>query len=1019
MHDMPNYTSPVSLIPGTTLQFLDFAVSFRELGRLQRAFREERRTEDADGARRTVLHCLEPDGDGGFRDMLTGESAIPGYELDARRSLDTWLGHWLPVPFLRLCNSTWPDGGERFEQGPSNWARAYLTRSEEDPDRLRLVLAFDMGLEEPPADGGGACCALSPADAAAHAAFRLARHVRDNGWFLNTGWVDEWLATIFRRSRKARRTDVPDNELEYLAQYFVFLDVLAAVTADITVQVINPDRDAPVDVDLVLDIGNSRTTGILVETLPQRITNLNDSYPLRLRDLSRPENVCAEPFETRVEFAEATFGNDALSRRSGRRTPAFTWPSAVRVGPEACRLSTRAVCAEGMTGLSSPKRYLWDERPRRQCWRCNTGGGPEPMVTRGLFARRVNEHGTPLCCFDDPRLRRNPFLRNGPQEAAFESHFTRSSLMMFMLSEVLLQALLTVNAPGGRIRRELPNVPRRLRQVIFTVPSGMPLAERRIYRRWVDWAVRTLWEAMGLRDFYVAPQARAVRADHRLSPTVRCEWDEATCTQLVWLYNELTRKFQGDAHHLFGLAGTRREGFGPRPSLRAATLDVGGGTIDLSITTFELESDESAAARIRPHPAFRDGIGIAGDDVLREVVNNHVLPAIADAAVALGAPDGRSLLARLFGRDVMDGTQENRNRRARFIRQVAAPAALSLLAVYERAELAAGEAVCSGLLGDFFRGGSVLPVGDTEEARSAAEAALHPKPSEAVVRYVEDAVNRLLPEPVFRLMEVPLRVDLRAVDRTVRETVARPLADLCEVIRLYNCDVLLLTGRPSRWPGVIASVFAAFPVPPDRIVPMCRLRVGNWYPFADELGNITDPKTTVVTGAILCSLAEGRLEGFSFDVSRLRLKSTARFIGEMDINGRIGRPKVWFEVDTDNPAPTEQTRQVMFAGPAAVGFRQLEVERWTTSRFYLMDFVDEEARRRASGRLPYTVTLRHTLADPEEQPDRERDEGELSVEEVQDRNGDAVPLRDVEIRLQTLPLDEGYWLDTGIVYQAV
>ena len=232
-----------------------------------------------------------------------------------------------------------------------------------------------------------------------------------------------------------------------------------------------------------------------MEPLPQRITNLNDSYLLELRDLSRPENVYSDPFETRVEFADAHFGNDALSRRSGRRMPAFAWPSAVRIGPEAARLATQAVCAEGSTGMSSPKRYLWDERPWQQTWRYNTGGQNEPMVTRGLFARQVNREGTPLACFDDPLFKRSPALRRQEREPAFEAQFTRSSLMLFMVGEILTQALVTINAPATRSRRELPNMPRRLRRIIFTVPTAMPVAEKRIFRRWVSWAVRVVWYA--------------------------------------------------------------------------------------------------------------------------------------------------------------------------------------------------------------------------------------------------------------------------------------------------------------------------------------------------------------------------------------------------------------------------------------------------------------------------------------------------------------------------------------------
>jgi hypothetical protein len=188
---------------------------------------------------------------------------------------------------------------------------------------------------------------------------------------------------------------------------------------------------------------------------------------------------------------------------------------------------------------------------------------------------------------------------------------------------------------------------------------------------------------------------------------------------------------------------------------------------------------------------------------------------------------------------------------------------------------------------------------------------------------------------------------------------------------------------------------------------------------------VTDPKTTVVVGAILCALADGHLEGFSFDSGALRLTSTARYIGEMDINSQLRRPKVWFTVDVDSKEGTDATRSVAFSGPLSIGYRQLDAERWPTTRYHLLTFADEEARARASGRLPYRVEVRLSVADvwdeDEIRSDADKDrrsEGEFSIESIVDSQERAVDRRDLEIRLQTLKLDEGYWLDTGIVTDA-
>ena len=301
--------------------------------------------------------------------------------------------------------------------------------------------------------------ALSPEDVAAIAIYSLAWHVKDNTWFLNAPWMDRWLFSIFRNFKRTQRKTADDEfAMEYLAYYLTLLEILHRALPDFQVKIINAHRDNPVDVDLIIDIGNSRTNGILVETLPQSSTDLNNSYLLQIRDLTQPENVYAEPFATRVEFSEASFGDQAHSKLSGRKTTAFVWASAVRMGPEAARLATQARNAEGATGLSSPKRYLWDEKAYKPTWRYNTGGNFEPMATRGSFVQQLNHLGTPIACLDDPEITRNPIYKNQEKEIVFESNYTRSSLMMFLLAEVLMQALVTINSPAGRARRELSDV---------------------------------------------------------------------------------------------------------------------------------------------------------------------------------------------------------------------------------------------------------------------------------------------------------------------------------------------------------------------------------------------------------------------------------------------------------------------------------------------------------------------------------------------------------------------------------
>ncbi len=1050
--------STISLIPGGCPQFLDFELRISSLPRVARHFKEEKKVQNSATESRYehYLRCIVEE-DGQDIDQLTGEACDRDYSFDTRRVLDVWQDAWIPLPFLRTRGQKWDDGGERFEYGPSNWVRARMTQK--DADTLSITLIFDTNVEELPSQGikheavsgqddfsGEQYYALSPRDVAAHGTFALAHHVRDNAWFLNASWVDTWLLNVYTafetKKNKGRARSDEFYVLKHLASYLTWLEVVREALRSTTVQVINPDREQPVEVDLILDIGNSRTTGILVETLPQRITNLNDSYLLQLRDLSKPENIYSDPFETRVEFVEAHFGDDALSRRSGRRTPAFAWPSAVRVGPEAARLATHAVCAEGSTGMSSPKRYLWDERPWQQTWRYNTGGPQEPMVTRGLFPRQVNREGTPLACFNDALFKNSKELRQQEQEPAFESLFTRSSLMLFMVGEIITQALVTINSPAIRSRRELPNMPRRLRRILFTVPTAMPVAEKRIFRRWVSWAVRVVWEALGWSECYVGVKDRAARTakDYRTSPQVRCDWDEASCSQIVYIYNELAVKYHGDAHHLFELLGTPRKEYGNKPCVRIASIDTGGGTMDLSIATYELASGVGDTARISPHMEFRDGFNIAGDEVLRDMVAQHIIPCLTDAFSKAGVIEPRTLIGQLFGRDAIGISQDQRNLRARFVRQVAVPVALGMLGLCEllyqnTVEIQENHPPFTCRFGDFFTCNDVLNLDDKETVEDAESeekyipfqsleginlpsSFFYPAPQAHIITAVEQSIKKYLPAGAeFSLMDVELCINPTAVENTIRATLGPALAALCEVVYLHNCDVLLLTGRPSAWNGIVSPVLAKLPVPMHRILPMRQYHVGNWYPFADVHGRITDPKTTVVVGAILCALAEGHLEGFSFDVGNLQLSSTARYVGEMDINGQLRRPKVWFEVDVDSKKEVELEREVHFGGPLPIGYRQVDTDRWPTTRYHLLTFSNEEARARAAGRLPYKVDVRLFVSEIWDEKD-DRDEGDFTIERIADKDGNEVSTRDLDIRLQTLPLDEGYWLDTGIISNA-
>jgi hypothetical protein len=970
---IPELRSLISLVPFSGIQFLDFGFNHETLPKVTRRF-HEMQTPDGLG-----LVSLETDPETG--DALDPTTRKPIAEEDTyacsfRDTIGIFLNKWVPLPVFRLLGLD-AEGGEVFDSGPTNWARVYVTElSERDRqgNSHRVVVALDTNLVFRPRAENEPYLIPTAQDAETEQQFALARSTNDMYFFLGEAWVDEWLAATLREFRQARgrrasrgSDETPTPELEHAARYWTLIDVLAEQLKlprlKLTDSVSSERNYTPIQVDLVLDVGNSRTCGILIESDPDdndRL-DLSKSFVLELRDLTQPEQIYAQPFESRVEFTRASFGRDDISRRSGRSN-GFYWASFARVGPEAVRLRAQSQGIEGATGLSSPKRYLWDRRPLNQIWRLNgvdADGKREPPVSGPLMAF-VTEEGDVI-----RQIRR-------ASTSALRAKFSRSSLFTVMLAEIILQAQVMINSPATRGRRRHAEVPRELRRVTLTIPPAMPLAEQRILRSRAEGAIKLVWEALGWVDS---------RLPMPPEPKVQIRWDEATCTQLVYLYTEITQKFRGAAAEFFAILGKPRGG--TEPSLRVASIDIGGGTTDLMVTSYTVEGRKA----IVPNQLFREGFKVAGDDILEALVTLHVLPAIERHMTSSGVSQAVELVHGLVGPDRGNQSVQEQQLRRQLVTELAVPVALALMRAAEQAKPFSEEAPYVRPFGSFF----------AEGERHGQQAVAHLE-ALAAEHNGRD----------FKLDEVPIPVNVAAISATVAAALGDFLADLCEVVRALDCDVLLLSGRPSRLPVVHDFILSRLPVRPGRLVPMHQYRVGSWYPFRDLFGRIEDPKTTVAVGAMLAGVAESQIEGFSMLTSRLAIRSTVRYIGEMELENQIKNASLLFsDVDLDSKKKQDAGARVRFYSPVSIGFRQLPLERWPATPLYFLDFKDAESAQRMQ--RPLTAVLERS--DPEAEDEAAKED--FIVTSVEDAEGATLRSSDVVLRLQTMKSAEGYWLDTG------
>ena len=903
--------------------------------------------------------------------------ALPpdAYTVRADAALALFERQWVPLPYFEIAAVDMA-GKPSFKRGPANWARLRYERAADGS--LELLLAFDTAFT--PLGPGGISLGLEAREGEPE--FALCADFPALQWFLEERWVDGWVDEIYvaARSAELERAFTPRDRRHpshHRTLYFALLDALVRSNALPRIRLVDiVAKDLPyqpVDVALVLDIGNARTCGVLVESHGGRgasgSIDLSQSYPLRLRDLNDPRRTYSEPFESRVEFARAAFGSERWSRVSGRSV-AFTWPSPVRVGPEAVRLSSFSPGNSGPTGLSSPKRYLWDSQTAKHVWRFNVpqaAAQTEPPVS-GTFMRYLREDGELID-------------QETSGVSAPRALFSRSSFFMFMLVELLLQAISQINAPDTRADREPANLPRRLQSLILTMPPAMPLAEQRLLRRRADAAVRIVWSLMGWTE--------ADRNAPRL-PRVVANLDEATATQLIYLYTEITQRLGGNVAAFLSIYGRKREG--AAPSIRIASIDIGGGTTDLMVCTYSLEPGDT----IVPTPVFREGFKIAGDDLLRETIETIVIPRIRLALSAAGLPDPREFL-----RDFFTG---NRGETAivQFLRlQVVA----RILEPVATAVLGADERLDEDQRGEMLRG----KIRDLLGAEPAARAIAH----------FDEAAHNAGAKPGFTLADVEIIASVNDVNNAVRVVLGDPLADLCEAAHSLDCDWLLLSGRPSRLRAVREIVLARLPVPVHRIVQMHAYEVGDWYPFRSASGRISDPKTTAAVGAMLATLSEGRLQGFFLQSSKLTMRSTARYLGELNDNRLLPDRILIEQLDLDAAGPQREVlKSFRFQKPTFLGFKQLPLRRWPATPLYFLTWSNPDAI--PSYKLPLVVTLRRDeidreeteFSDPESRRQRELRREDLVIDRVEDAARDELPPSILSFRLQTMTA-ERYWRDTG------
>lgn len=947
----------------------------------------------------TLFTQLEP----GSGDSVFTFSTLAGYTTpnpakvhERIAAFELLLGHWLPMPMFEVSHGITTDV-------PYAWCRVKIDRIGENEDgtsHYRFVWAFDTRSTD---DAMAIFRPTFPIEGIDKIEFELCNRVSSMMPFMSPNGdftvFSHYIAQLLGLDPNA------GSAYKYIGFYIYLINFirLSGASPEVTLHRCPEKRVIPVD--MVLDIGNSRTCGLLFEN-----GDFTKAAMLSLRDMSNPSVVYDHPFDMRLVFRQADFANDIVIEDEDM----FRYISPVRVGDEARRLVYRSAETDGLwestTNYSSPKRYLWDEKLFKQKWEFLTTES-DPLYIR----TSENVYVPGLSDLFDARgeLIRDPF--SVLESTDGHTHYSRSSLMTFVLIEILQQAMMQINSPEFLRRHGQINCRRRLRSVILTCPTAMPGKEQIKLRQCAMDAL----EALSLVDcridlsnvgvFPSVEKLATTPTDSIDGEKATWTFDEATCCQLVYLYAEIAERYSGNIKEFFDLKGHVRpelqaEGYDGK-ALTVASVDIGAGTTDVMVCTYKCSGQDDAT--LTPSPVYWDSFYVAGDDILRNIIQNVIIEGRSENFEDMGSVYS-ALTARL-ARMSDDEIAAIPTMSLHKYYQTEAGNLRSALTPEEKKRVKAN--LASSLLRDFFGVDSNMMEERDRRCRVDFNTQIsHPmaqffmeqlrlrrptrvytfdeifsdvRPSDYLLEYFENHFG-------FRFESLKWRFDPEQVADIVKSTMEKLLKQISMMLYAHQCDIIVLSGRPTSIDAITELFVKYLPVTPDRLVCLNEYRVGQWFPLADPRGYFYDQKAIVAVGAMIGHLAS--TEGFNgmwvnFDEMTKRFRSTANYIclyrGDKPVTTLM------------SPRKNSETLDLKVF-PVFFGCKQYDTAHYDGRPIY--------ALYNNSGRMGLRVTLtRDFQANPEV----------LAIDDLTDHNGDPVPLDQVEFINQSIINDGRHWLDKG------
>jgi hypothetical protein len=899
-----------------------------------------------------------------------------------KKALKHFKKKWIPLPYFK-DNSINKD-----VLYPTDWVRLYFD-CDEEYNKIQIVLAVDTTLAKSEMDKTGPQLSLNPDENI----FKIHTNEINISNFLfstnsSNSWIEGYLADVFYGKNDELRYEQPIKQ--YVSHYILLLKWIESLKETPELQLFTDDIKK-IPVDLVIDIGNSATCALLFENQNDTAFTFEKVKKINIQDYTNPHLEYNEPFPMNLVFRESNFGNINKDKYHNNK---FTVPSFVRIGYEAESLiNTSAINLnlgyELKTYNSSPKRYLWDKNPADKEW--------EFYPTDFSKIKKVYLSGI------SEQLKIDGELTNGAVFGS-KSLFSRNSLMKFVFLELLIHAYVQINSYKFREEHGNLTVPRTLKRITISCPTGMIQYEQIALREAAEDACKLLnnyvkfyFDSNDNKFWFELPEIiPSIKDIAKKLPDLeeRKDWiyDEATSCQLVFIYSLLSKKLQGNNYVIENYL------FKNKDKITVGSIDIGAGTTDVMIANYSLNK-EHKTINIKPDPQYWDSFKLAGDDLLKEIIQQVIIEGthttskdegctgvIENFAKAKGIDNVSEKLNGFFGQDTNKIGYVAKMMRKAFIHQVAIPVAMHYL---KNANSTSNSIVTfEQIIGKEFK-------------------------NKELITYFEKHFG-------FNFLEIKWNISAEKINAITNSVFDSIVKQLCLVLNQYQCDYVVLSGKPCSLNSLEDIFLKYLTLSPNNLVNLNTYWIGKWFPYSDHRGFVEDPKTMVSVGAIIALMA-GKLNKINdlkvnTDIIKQKLVSTADYIVKSNHNVK--------EVIL-TPKKNENTVLIQ-ALPYQFGYAKYISKNYPVSDLYSISLEDSEISKSVKIRypnkdnsfyeeqinieknkifqnLPLKITLSRELDDSKEQ---------LKIESIEDAEGNDKSNKFFKLNYQTLDNENGYWLDT-------